>query len=82
MYKVYGDRLCDKTMPDLLQDLVKNNLHGRKSGQGLYLYQPGVKGGERDLNPKFAELTKKLCDTTKRSFNSRDNPMENRLKIS
>ncbi|CAF1638099.1 unnamed protein product [Didymodactylos carnosus] len=37
MYKVYGERLCDKAMPDLLADLVKNGLHGRKSGKGLYL---------------------------------------------
>ncbi|CAF1682988.1 unnamed protein product, partial [Didymodactylos carnosus] len=58
MYKVYGERLCDKAMPDLLADLVKNGLHGRKSGKGLYLYQQGVKGGERELNPQFSELTK------------------------
>lgn len=58
MQNVFGERLADKTMPDLFHQLVENNLRGRKSGQGLYIYQQGVKGGDREINPKFTELIK------------------------
>jgi enoyl-CoA hydratase / long-chain 3-hydroxyacyl-CoA dehydrogenase len=58
MQEVFGERLADKSMPDLFQELVNNNLLGRKSGQGLYIYQAGVKGGDREINPKFTELIK------------------------
>jgi enoyl-CoA hydratase / long-chain 3-hydroxyacyl-CoA dehydrogenase len=58
MHVVFGDRLTDASMPALFQELVRNNLHGRKSGQGLYIYQAGVKGGNRELNPKFQEIIK------------------------
>ncbi|CAF4755837.1 unnamed protein product, partial [Rotaria socialis] len=42
MQTVFGARLGDSSMPQLFQDLVKNNLCGRKTGQGLYIYQAGV----------------------------------------
>ncbi len=58
MQGVFGERLADKSMPNLFQELVNNNLHGRKTGQGLYIYQEGVKGGDREINPKFTELIK------------------------
>ena len=52
-------------MPALFQDLVSNNLHGRKTGQGLYIYQAGVKGGDREVNPKFTELIKNYAAEAK-----------------
>lgn len=58
MQVVFGERLADQSMPNLFRELVNNNLHGRKTGQGLYIYQEGVKGGNRELNPKFAEIVK------------------------
>jgi len=58
MQAVFGERLADKSMPNLFHQLVENNLRGRKSGQGLYVYQEGVKGGDREINPKFTELIK------------------------
>jgi len=58
MQAVFGERLAEQSMPQLFQELVKNNLHGRKTGQGLYIYQAGVKGGDREINPKFTELIK------------------------
>ena len=35
MQQVFGERLADISMPNLFQELVNNNLHGRKTGQGL-----------------------------------------------
>ena len=58
MQAVFGERLADRSMPNLFHQLVENNLRGRKSGQGLYVYQEGVKGGDREINPKFTELIK------------------------
>ncbi|CAF1292613.1 unnamed protein product [Adineta ricciae] len=65
MQSVFGERLADKSMPALFQDLVSNNLHGRKTGQGLYIYQAGVKGGDREVNPKFTELIKNYAAEAK-----------------
>ncbi|CAF1203217.1 unnamed protein product [Rotaria sordida] len=58
MHAAFGERLTDQSMPQLFQELVANNLHGRKTGQGLYIYQKGVKGGAREINPKFTEIIK------------------------
>ncbi|CAF2065093.1 unnamed protein product [Rotaria magnacalcarata] len=65
MQTVFGARLGDSSMPQLFQDLVKNNLCGRKTGQGLYIYQAGVKGGDREINPKFTELIKNYSKEAK-----------------
>jgi hypothetical protein len=32
---------------------------GRKSGKGVYLYQEGVKGSDRTVNPGFYEIINK-----------------------
>jgi enoyl-CoA hydratase/long-chain 3-hydroxyacyl-CoA dehydrogenase len=58
MQAIFGERLADQSMPQIFDDLVKNNLLGRKGGQGLYIYQAGVKGGDREINPKYTELIK------------------------
>jgi enoyl-CoA hydratase/long-chain 3-hydroxyacyl-CoA dehydrogenase len=65
MHKAFGERLTDKSMPDIFDELVNNNLLGRKSGQGLYVYQAGVKGGDREINPKFTELIKNYAKEPK-----------------
>ena len=65
MHGVFGERLADQSIPQLFQELIDNNLYGRKSGQGLYLYQPGVKGGDREINPKFTELIKNYSTEAK-----------------
>ncbi|CAF2851149.1 unnamed protein product [Rotaria sp. Silwood2] len=65
MQAVFGQRLADQSMPQLFEELVRNNLHGRKSGQGLYIYQAGVKGGDREINPKFTEIIKNYSKESK-----------------
>lgn len=67
MQQVFGERLTDTSMPALFQELVRNNLHGRKTGQGVYIYQAGVKGGDREINPKFTEIVKNYALESKES---------------
>jgi hypothetical protein len=43
----------------ILNDLVKNGFNGRKSGKGLYVYEAGVKGSDRAINPGFNEIIAK-----------------------
>lgn len=65
MHAVFGERLAEQSMPQLFDELVKNDLRGRKSGQGLYIYQSGVKSGAREINPKFTELIKNYSTEAK-----------------
>lgn len=64
MQKIFGERLTDTSMPAFFQELVRNNLNGRKSGQGIYIYQAGVKGSNREINPKFTEIVKTFSKPT------------------
>lgn len=68
MQVVFGQRLSDPSMIQLFKDLVSNNLCGRKVDK-VYIYQAGVKGGKREVNPKFTELIKNFSKEPKRKSN-------------
>lgn len=55
---VFGDRLGNpKAMAAILKEFVDNGILGRKGGQGVFVYEAGVK--DRPENPKALELMKK-----------------------
>jgi enoyl-CoA hydratase/long-chain 3-hydroxyacyl-CoA dehydrogenase len=53
LQKVLGERLIDSSVIELFQIFVKNNLFGKKSGQGLYIYP---NNDNRKINLKLKEL--------------------------
>ena len=61
LQKIFDQRLGDSSVIELFQIFVKNNLFGRKSGQGLYIYQDN---GKKDVNPKFKQLLKNSLTQT------------------
>ncbi|CAF3509502.1 unnamed protein product [Rotaria sp. Silwood1] len=52
---IFGERLANSSVIELLQIFVRNNLLGKKSGQGLYIYS---NDGKKKINPKCKELLK------------------------
>lgn len=52
---VFGERLINSSVMDLMRILVKNHLFGRKSQQGLYLYSSRA---NKQVHPRLKELLK------------------------
>jgi enoyl-CoA hydratase/long-chain 3-hydroxyacyl-CoA dehydrogenase len=57
--KALGERGSSKAGIPILNDLVRNGFTGRKSSKGVYLYEEGVKGSDRRVNPGFYEIISK-----------------------
>ncbi len=62
LQNIFGERLANPSVLELVQILVRNNLFGRKSRQGLYLYQDS---GDKQVNPKLKELVANSLIQTK-----------------
>lgn len=54
-----GPKLGQAKTAPILSELVKSGSLGRKSGKGIYVYEEGVKGGERQVNPIYTEIINK-----------------------
>jgi len=57
--KQLGERGSSRAGLPILSDLVKNGFTGRKAGKGVFLYQEGVKGKDRQVNPGFYDVISK-----------------------
>ncbi len=55
LQNIFGERLANSFIIEFIQIFIKNNLFGRKSRQGLYIYQDN---GNKQVNQNLKELTK------------------------
>jgi enoyl-CoA hydratase/long-chain 3-hydroxyacyl-CoA dehydrogenase len=62
LQNIFGERLTNSSVIELFKIFVKNNLFGRKSKQGLYIYQDGK---NKEVNPKLKELIENSLIKTK-----------------
>ncbi|CAF2876365.1 unnamed protein product [Rotaria sp. Silwood2] len=62
LQNIFGERLANSSVIELLHIFVKNNLLGKKFGQGLYIYS---NDGSKKINPKCKELLKNSLTQTK-----------------
>jgi enoyl-CoA hydratase/long-chain 3-hydroxyacyl-CoA dehydrogenase len=75
--KALGNRLCEAP-PELLDGLVKNNMMGRKSGKGFFLYKEKSKnplqklfgGSSKEINPEALKIVRKNAIKPKGGVNS------------
>ncbi len=57
--KKLGERATSPAGLKILKDLVSGGHTGRKAKKGVYVYQDGVKGSDRPINPGFTEIVQK-----------------------
>ncbi|CAF3635808.1 unnamed protein product [Rotaria socialis] len=53
--EIFCDRLANSSIIDLIKMFINNNLLGKKSGQGLYVYH---NDGKKEVSPKLKQLPK------------------------
>jgi enoyl-CoA hydratase/long-chain 3-hydroxyacyl-CoA dehydrogenase len=54
--KELGESASSKAGIPILDNMVAKGFCGRKTGKGVYLYEEGVKGSDRAINPGFEEI--------------------------
>lgn len=54
--KELGESASSRAGIPILENMVANGFCGRKTGKGVYLYEDGVKGSDRAVNPGFEEI--------------------------
>ena len=59
MSKELGERATSPAGIKILKDLVSGGYTGRKAKKGVYIYEDGVKGSDRPINPGFKEIVEK-----------------------
>jgi len=79
--KELGERCSSKHGIDMLKDFVKNGFTGRKSGKGIYLYQEGVKGSDKQVNPGFQDIVKKYQSPTPANLKNDEETIQWRLAL-
>ncbi len=55
LQKIFNEKLGDSSVIELFQVFIRNNLLGRKSKQGFYIYHDN---GKKEINPKIKQLIK------------------------
>ncbi|UJR32150.1 hypothetical protein I4U23_019617 [Adineta vaga] len=55
LHEIFGERLTDSSVIELLRMFVRNKLFGRKSEQGFYIY---LKNNKKEINPKIKDILK------------------------
>lgn len=58
--KELGESASSRAGIQILEGLVANGFCGRKTGKGVYLYEEGVKGSDRQVNPGFYDIINKF----------------------
>lgn len=60
-----GERATSKAGVNILKDLVREGATGRKAKKGVYIYEEGVKGSDRPVNPTFLDIVSKYSIPSK-----------------
>lgn len=65
LLNIFHQRLADTSIIELIRMFINNNLLGKKSGQGLYIYDDK---GNKKVNPKLKEFSKPSLAQTKQMY--------------